>query len=81
MTLELIHRWHCPSSARVRDFVDEKGIKDRIAYAELTEDPGVEARLAELTGGGQVPCLVVDGEPMLESEDIVRWLDENVVNG
>ncbi len=81
MPIELIHRSHCPYSARVRDFIDEKGLKDRIAYAELSEDPGAEARLAELTGGSQVPCLVVDGEPMLESESIVRWLDENLVKG
>ncbi len=81
MAIELIHRHHCPYSARVRDFIDEKGLKDRIAYAELSEDPGAEARLAELTGRSQVPCLVVDGKPMLESESIIRWLDENLVRG
>jgi glutathione S-transferase len=79
MTIQLFHRWHCPYSARVRDFVDEHRLGDRIEYLELSEAPGAEDTLTRLTGRSQVPCLVVDGEPMLESADIVRWLDDNLV--
>jgi glutaredoxin len=32
--------------------------------------------LKRLTGRTQVPCLVIDGKPMLESEDIVSRLEE-----
>ena len=79
MTIELYHRWHCPYSARVRDFVDAHGLRERIEYVEISEVPGSADKLAELTGGSQVPCLVVDGEPKLESAEIVRWLDRNLV--
>jgi glutaredoxin len=79
MALQLYHRWHCPYSARVRDFVDAHDLGGRIEYIELTEVPDAEAKLADLTGGGQVPCLVIDGQPKLESAAIVEWLDENLV--
>ena len=79
MKLELIHKWACPYSARVRDFIEEHGLKDRIAFMEVNETDGVKDRLTELTGKTQVPCLVIDGEPKLESSDIIQWLDQNLV--
>ncbi|MBJ6127642.1 glutaredoxin family protein [Microvirga splendida] len=78
MKLELIHKWACPYSARVRDFIDERGLQDRIAFLEINETEGAKDRLAQLTGKTQVPCLVVDGEPILESRDIIQWLDTNL---
>ena len=79
MPTELYHRWHCPYSKRVRDFVDENAVRDKMEYVELGEVDGAEDKLADLTGGSQVPCLVVDGEPILESAEIVRWLQTNLV--
>ncbi|WP_201860281.1 glutaredoxin family protein [Microvirga soli] len=78
MKLELIHKWACPYSARVRDFIEERGLKDQIAFTEVTETEDAKNRLAQLTGKTQVPCLVVDGEPILESRDIIQWLDQNI---
>ena len=77
MKLELIHKWTCPYSARVRDFIEEKGLKDHIDFFEIIEDDGAKDRLTQLTGKSQVPCLVIDGEPKLESNDIIQWLAEN----
>ena len=79
MPIQLYHRWHCPYSKRVRDFVDENALGEKVEYLELGEAEGAEDKLADLTGGSQVPCLVVDGEPMLESADIVDWLRTNLV--
>ena len=33
--------------------------------------------LITLGGKGQVPCLMIDGKPMYESEDIMEWLKTN----
>ena len=77
MKLELIHKWACPYSARVRDFIEERGLKDQIVFMEVNESEGAKDRLEQLTGKTQVPCLVVDGEPILESQDIIQWLDRN----
>lgn len=78
MQLQLFHKWQCPYSAKVRDFIDAHGLNDRIEYSEITEDESARGRLAELTGKSQVPCLVVDGTPLLESDAIVKWLQQNV---
>ncbi len=78
MKLELIHKWACPYSARVRDFIEERGLKDQIAFTEVTETEDAKDRLAQMTGKTQVPCLVADGEPILESRDIIQWLDRNL---
>ena len=80
MTLQLYHRWHCPYSKRVRDYIDEHRLNDRIEFIELGEAPDAEDRLDALTGRSQVPCLVIDGEPMLESGDIVQWLQTNLAD-
>lgn len=78
MKLELIHKWACPYSARVRDFIDERGLQHQIAFTEITETEDAKDRLAQLTGKTQVPCLIADGEPILESRDIIQWLDRNL---
>jgi glutaredoxin len=78
LKLELIHKWQCPYSARVRDFIDEQGLKDQIDYTEINEVEGAKDKLSQLTGRSQVPCLVIDGKPMLESGDIVQWLQQNL---
>jgi glutathione S-transferase len=78
MQLQLYHRWACPYSKRVRDFIEAEGLGDRIAFVEIGEVDGAEAKLNELTGRSQVPCLVIDGKPMLESSEIVAWLQANV---
>ena len=79
LKLELIHKWTCPYSARVRDFIEEHGLKDRIAFMEINEADGAKDRLSQLTGKTQVPCLVIEGQPILESRDIIQWLDQNLV--
>ncbi len=79
MAVQLYHRWHCGYSARVRDFIEKQQLGDRIEFIELGEVEGAAAKLAELTGETQVPCLVVDGEPMQESATIVEWLAANLV--
>ena len=79
MNLQLFHKWQCPYSARVRDFIDEHRLGDRIEYVEIHEVEGAQDKLAGMTGKSQVPCLMVDGEPMLESNKIVEWLRQNLV--
>jgi glutaredoxin len=81
LKLELIHKWQCPYSARVRDFIEEHDLKDKVDFTEISEVAGAQDKLSHLTGKTQVPCLVVDGRPILESGDIVEWLQQNLVDG
>jgi glutaredoxin len=79
LNLQLFHKWQCPYSARVRDFIDEHRLGDKIEYVEIHEVEGAGDQLARMTGKSQVPCLVIDGKPILESREIVQWLQQNLV--
>ena len=80
MSLELYHRKTCSFSRRVRTFIEDNGLKPRIVYHDIDEDPAARRKLRELTGEEQTPCLVVEGEPVLESDDIVAWLKAHLVD-
>lgn len=77
MKLELYHFESCPYCAIVRDYIDEIGVRSQIQYYDTLEDEDAAKRLYELTQDEQVPCLVIDGKPMLESDDIISWLKQN----
>jgi len=75
MKVELYHREGCPYSAKVRDFIASHQLKSHIAYHDVDEEEDSLEKLEKLTGADRVPCLVVDREPILESDDIVDWLE------
>lgn len=51
----------------------------QISIPLVDRDFSPENRQALLDVGGktQVPCLVIDGKPLYESNDIIEWLKEN----
>jgi glutaredoxin len=56
-------------------------VKSALADLQLTietrdtrSDPEARRELIETGGKSQVPCLFIDGEPLYESRDIVRYL-------
>lgn len=63
----------CPYCARVQRRIRDHGLD--VEYRDVLTDPANRARLRELTGRTQVPCLFVDDEPLFESADIIAWLD------
>ena len=75
MMLELYYREECPYSKKVRGFIAEKGLKSKIKFHDVDADEDSLRDLEALNHDEQVPCLVVDGEPMLESDEIIEWLD------
>ncbi len=50
------------------------GIQDKIQLLDILENPKFGDDLEKLNGTRQVPCLVIDGKPMLESMDIIAFL-------
>lgn len=81
MTMDLYHLQYCPYSKRVRDFIASKGLESIIVYHDVGKDRDAMKVLRDLTGKTQVPCLVIDGKPLLESEKIVSFLEDHVVDG
>jgi glutaredoxin len=75
MTLELYHFEQCPYCRKVRQFIEGAGLKEKIQYYDILKDPAAHDRLLAINNGDeQVPCLVIDGKPVLESDDIIAWL-------
>ena len=49
----------------------------KIPMRDIRSEPGARDELLEIGGKGQVPCLVIDGKPLYESDNIVGWLQAN----
>lgn len=79
MELELYHRWGCPYCATVREFINDNGLERQVKFIEIDESDTAIDTLMKLNDSPQVPCLIVDGSPILESRDIINWLDGNLL--
>lgn len=64
----------CPFCQKVLRYMNEAGITIPLKNAR---DPKIAAELVEIGGKEQVPCLVIDGTAMYESDDIIRYMKEN----
>ena len=47
-----------------------------IETRDTRRDPEARRELIEIGGKSQVPCLLIDGEPLYESRDIVKYLKD-----
>jgi glutathione S-transferase len=55
--------------------MESRGI-DFVTMHDITSEPDQAARLRQVGGKQQVPCLFIDGAAMYESADIIEYLDE-----
>ena len=78
MKLELFKRDSCPYCVKVMMLIDELGVSDQIEYCDISRDADARRRLLEVGGKQQVPCLFIDGEPLYESADIMRWIEAHL---
>lgn len=65
----------CPYCGRVRQFIAENKIK--IPMKDTHRDPAAREELIRVGGKAQVPCLVIDGQVLYESLDIIDWFKNN----
>ena len=65
----------CPYSQRVLDYL--KQIHRTIPLKNIQQDPKSKEDLRKIGGKTQVPCLIIDGNPMYESATIIQWLSQN----
>ena len=78
MKLELFKRDTCPYCLKVMSFMRLKGFEGAVELVDITTSPEAAARLVEVGGKRQVPCLFIDGKPLYESGDIISWMEENL---
>ena len=76
MTLELYKKDSCPYCQRVMRFISSSGRTD-IVYRDIVQSDEAAEKLVSIGGKRQVPCLFIDGKPLYESLDIIKWLEEH----
>ncbi|HUR90124.1 MAG TPA: glutaredoxin [Ramlibacter sp.] len=77
MQIELYHLETCPYCRKVRAAIDSHGLGGFVEEHEVRQDAGALDRVEQLTGATTVPVLVVDGDPITESQRIIQWLEGN----
>ena len=75
MDLKLYYKAECPFCKKVLRFIDNKKIEG-VELVDIKADEANKKYLIEKGGMDQVPCLFIDGKPMYESMDIIKFLDE-----
>ncbi len=73
MKLELFFATVCPYCHMVRGEIEKEKRTD-VEFFNIDESEEALKRLVETGGKEQVPCLFIDGKPLYESRDIVKWL-------
>lgn len=61
----------CPYCTKVLAYMQEQDI---VCDMKDTLDPANADELIRIGGKRQVPCLVIDGQAMYESNDIIQYL-------
>ncbi len=69
---ELYFRSTCPYCVKVLRFMEAHNIT--LPMHSIEEEPGAAERLIEIGGKRQVPCLIIDGKALYESDDIIEYL-------
>lgn len=70
-SLVLYYSPSCPYCHKVMDYMEKEHIE---IEKKNVQDPGVREQLISIGGKGQVPCLVIDGKALYESNDIINWM-------
>ncbi|OGX27106.1 MAG: glutaredoxin [Omnitrophica WOR_2 bacterium RIFCSPHIGHO2_01_FULL_48_9] len=65
----------CPYCQKVLRFMQQNIIT--LALKNTLSDPKNRQELLKIGGKTQVPCLVIDGKALYESDDIIQWLKRN----
>lgn len=73
----LYYKDGCSHCHQVIDHLNREGIE--IPVMELSEDPAYREHIRQMIGKVRVPCLVVDGKPIIGARNIKRWLEHNTV--
>ena len=75
--LSLYYLPSCPYCHKVLRFMDTNGI---VIDTKSTTEPTNKAHLLEVGKKNQVPCLMVNGKPLYESDDIIAYLRDKFVD-
>ncbi|MCB1107549.1 MAG: glutaredoxin [Chlamydiia bacterium] len=65
----------CPYCQKVTNFLSSQ--KKSIPTKDIGTDKNALNELIQKGGKRQVPCLMINGKPLYESNDIINWLKKH----
>lgn len=68
----------CPHCKKVLDYIQYHCLP--VVLKDIRKEPRYKQELLQIGKKMQVPCLIINGIPLYESNDIIEWLKENLVN-
>ncbi len=71
--LTLYYKPTCPFCIKVLEYLQDKKITVTL---KNTSDESYQQELLKIGGQKQVPCLVIDGKALYESDDIINWFEK-----
>lgn len=74
--LKLFYMERCPFCNKVKKYIEDNDIN--IEMVDIYVNSKNEEELIRLGGKDQVPMLLIDGEPLYESDDIIKWFKNNI---
>ena len=72
--LKLIVAMPCPFCVMVVNYINDHNLDIEIEDTEWNQERHLELKAAY--GKTQVPLLLIDGSPLYESRDIIKYLEE-----
>ena len=70
----------CGFSLKTLWAVDNLHLKGKFPVKNVTEDAAAMAEMQKLSNQDKAPCLIVDGKPVLEADEIVKYLVSGSTN-
>ncbi len=64
----------CPFCRKVLRYMEREHIS--LPMKDISAEPAAREELVAIGGKGQVPCLVIKGKPLYESDDIIAYLSD-----
>lgn len=74
--LKLYYMEACPFCKKVIRYMEKNHIDVELVDIRANTDNYKE--LIEIGGKDQVPMLLIDGKPLYESSDIIKWFKDNM---
>lgn len=68
--LKMFFKPTCPFCLKVIDYIEINKIK--VDLSDINDNVNA-SDLVKIGGKRQVPCLLIDGKPLYESDDIIKW--------
>ena len=73
--LTLYYKPTCPYCIKVLHFLEQNDIS--VSLKNIDENSQNRNELLRIGGKTQIPCLVINGKALYESDDIIQWFEKN----